>query len=79
MRFSGLSIPNEVSGAGLRASRGWRWWISRRISWLFFVLFRQRRHGRLVLEDVRGIPLVVFPGVFHPVLFLSTSLLLDDI
>ena len=63
----------------MRASRGWRWWISRRILWLFFVLFRQRRYGRLVLEDVRGIPLVVFPGVFHPVLFLSTSLLLDAI
>jgi len=26
---------------------------------------------------VRGVPLVVFPGVFHPSLFLSTSLLLD--
>ena len=63
----------------MRTSRGWRWWISRRLLWLFFVLFRQRRQYRLVLENVRGIPLVVLPGVFHPVLFLSTSLLLDAI
>jgi len=44
---------------------------------LAFVIFRRRRHGRLVLEKARGVPLVVFPGVFHPSLFLSTSLLLD--
>lgn len=46
---------------------------------MLFVLFRRRRHGRLVLEKVRGIPLVVFPEVFHPALFLSTPLLLDAI
>ncbi len=38
---------------------------------------RGRRLDRLVLERVRGVPLVVFPGVFHPILFVSTSLLLD--
>lgn len=77
-RLSCLSLPNEITGSGLRASRGWRRWISQRILWLLFVLFRQRRHGRLILERVRGIPLV-FPGVFHPALFLSTPLLLDSI
>ena len=78
-RLFRLSIPNEFTGAGLRASRGWKWWISRRILWLLFVLFRQRRHGRLSLERVKGIPVVVFPDVFHPTLFLSTLLLLDAI
>ena len=75
--LSCLSVPNEVTGSGLRSSRGWKWWISRRILWLSFVLFRGRRHGRLIFERIRGIPLVVFPGVFHPGLFLSTPLLLD--
>jgi HemK-related putative methylase len=28
-----------------------------------------RRHGRLVLESVHGMPLIVLPGVFNPVLF----------
>ena len=45
--------------------------------WLGFVLFRGRRYGKMVLEEIRGIPTIVFPGVFHPGLFLSTSLLLD--
>lgn len=79
MRPSRLSLPNEVTGSGLRTTRGWKWWISRRILWVLFVLFRGRRHGRLILERVRGIPLVVFPGVFHPALFLSTPPLLDTI
>lgn len=61
------------------AKRGWKWWISRRILWALFVLLRGRRYGRLVFETVRGIPLVVFPGIFHPALFLSTPLLLDAI
>jgi release factor glutamine methyltransferase len=47
--------------------------------WLLFTLFLGRRHGRLVLEKIRGFPLLVFPGVFHPGLFLSTSLLLDAV
>ncbi len=42
-----------------------------------FMLFRGRRHGRLVLESVHDMPLVVLPGVFHPRLFVSTPLLLD--
>jgi len=43
---------------------------------MLFVLFRARRHGRLVLEWIQDVTLVVFPGVFHPGLFLSTPLLL---
>lgn len=72
-----LSLPNEVTGSGLLAKRGWRWWISRKMLWLLFVLFGRRKCDRLILERIRGIPLVVFPGVFHPGLFLSTTLLLD--
>jgi release factor glutamine methyltransferase len=70
-------LPNEVTSAGLVRKRGWRWWFSRRILSVLFVLFRARRHGRLVLEWIQGVPLVVFPEVFHPGLFLSTPLLLD--
>lgn len=76
-RLARLSLPNEVTGSGLLAKRGWKWWLSRRMLWIAFVIFRGRRHDRLVLERVRGVPLVVLPGVFHPNLFLSTSLLLD--
>jgi release factor glutamine methyltransferase len=72
-----VSLPKEVTGSGLRAKRGWRWWISRRILWLLFVLFGRRKCERLVLERIRGIPVVVFPGVFHPGLFFSTTLLFD--
>lgn len=76
-RLTRLSLPNEVTGSGLLARRGWKWWLSRRIQWFALLIFRGRRYRRLVLEKVRGIPLVVFPGVFHPSLFLGTSLLLD--
>ena len=33
----------------------------------------------MIFERIRGIPIVVFPGVFHPGLFLSSPLLLDAI
>ena len=77
LRLSRFSLPNEITGSGMLAKRGWKWWISRRILWALFVLLRGRRYGRLVFETIRGVPLVVFPGVFHPALFLSTPLLLD--
>jgi release factor glutamine methyltransferase len=47
--------------------------------WLLFLLFGRRKCDRVVLERIRGIPIVVFPGVFHPKLFLSTTLLLDSL
>ena len=72
-----LSIPSEITGSGLLRRRGWRWWISRKILWLLFSIIRRQRHGRLTLEKVRGLPVIVIPGVFHPGLFLSTPLLLD--
>lgn len=71
------SLPDEVTGSRQISRRGWKWWILRRLMWLLFLVFRGRRHGRLVLDSVRGVPLVVFPEVFHPGLFLSTPLLLD--
>jgi release factor glutamine methyltransferase len=46
--------------------------------WLLFLLFG-RKCDRVVLERIRGVPIVVFPGVFHPQLFLSTKLLLDSL
>jgi HemK-related putative methylase len=74
-----FSLPDELTGSGLLAKRGWRWWISRRILWLLFLLFGRRKCDRVVLERIRGIPIVVFPGVFHPKLFLSTTLVLDSL
>ena len=71
------ALPDEVTGAGLLRKRGWRWWISRRILSTLFMQSRGRRQGRLALEIVNKIPLVVLPGVFHPGLFVSTKLLLD--
>jgi len=71
------SLPDEVTGSRQISRRGWNWWILRRITWLLFLVFRGRKHGRLVLDRLRGVPLVVFPGVFHPGLFFSTPLLLD--
>jgi len=79
LQLSLFSLPNEITGSGMLAKRGWKWWVSRRILWALFVLLRGRRYGRLVFETVRGIPIIVFPGVFHPTLFLSTPLLLDAI
>lgn len=37
---------------------------------------RRRRLGRLVIEHVQGIPLVVLPEVFNPAVFRSTDVLL---
>ncbi len=72
-----VSLPDEVTGSRRISGRGWNWWILRRITWLLFLVLRGRKHGRLVLDRLRGVPLVVFPGVFHPGLFFSTPLLLD--
>lgn len=55
--------------------------IERRLyqSWLAlrFRLFDRRRHNRLVVEHVGGIPLVVMPGVFNPALFATAELFLS--
>jgi methylase of polypeptide subunit release factors len=42
---------------------------------LRFWLFQRRRHGRLVLEQMRSLDLVVLPSVFNPTLFFSSGLL----
>lgn len=36
-----------------------------------------RRHGRLVLESIDGMPIIVLPGVFNPVLFRSGQFLAE--
>ncbi len=46
------------------AGRLWRRWLVLR-----FELFQRHRHDRLVLEHVGGLPIVVLPQVFNPVLF----------
>lgn len=38
-----LSLPDGLTGSGLLARRGWRWWISRRILWLVLLLFGRRK------------------------------------
>src|SRR5687767_14069106 len=42
---------------------------------LRFLLFDRRRHGHLVVEHLDGVPLVVLPHVFNPVLFKTGELL----
>ena len=42
-----------------------------------FHLVDRRRHGRLVLEDGLGFPLVVLPEVLNPTLFLSSGFAVD--
>lgn len=42
---------------------------------LRFALFQRHRHGRLVLERMAGLNLVVLPEVFNPTLFFSSALL----
>lgn len=46
-----------------------RLWLTLRYRWL------NRRYGRLVLEEIDGVPLVVFPDVFNPVLLRSGEFL----
>jgi release factor glutamine methyltransferase len=48
----------------LRAA-GARYWLTLRYQLL------DRRHGRLTLEKVEGVPLLILPQVFNPVLFRS--------
>jgi HemK-related putative methylase len=44
---------------------GARYWLTLRYQWL------DRRYGRLTLERVEGVPLLILPRVFNPVLFRS--------
>lgn len=58
------------SGATVASRRspvvGWLWRLWLRLQ---FLLFGRRRHNRLVLEHVAGMPLVVLPEVLNPKLF----------
>lgn len=54
----------------------------RRIAAFFLMLRHQvlgRRHGRLVLERADGVPLLVLPTVFNPVLFRTGTFLAETV
>lgn len=54
----------------------------RRIAGFFLMLRHQvlgRRHGRLVLERADGVPLLVLPTVFNPVLFRTGTFLAETV
>jgi len=53
--------------------RFWRWWLRLRHQTL------GRRYRRLVLERVDGVPLVVLPEVFNPVLLRTGAFLARSI
>lgn len=59
---------------------GYGWWGSlMRAAARFWLTVRyqvlDRRQGRIVLENIDGVPLIVLPGVFNPVLFRSGAFL----
>lgn len=54
----------------------------RRIAGFFLMVRHQilgRRHGRLVLEWADGVPILVLPAVFNPVLFRTGSFLAESV
>lgn len=54
----------------------------RRIAGFFLMVRHQilgRRHGRLVLEWADGVPILVLPAVFNPVLFRTGSFLAETV
>ncbi len=59
----------SARGPGSLRRRFWRWWLRLRHQTL------GRRYRRLVLERVDGVPLVVLPEVFNPVLFRTGAFL----
>jgi release factor glutamine methyltransferase len=60
---------NGGAGGGSRLRGLWRVWLRLRHQRL------GRRHRRLVLERIDGVPLVVLPDVFNPVLFRTGAFL----
>ena len=44
---------------------------------LRYLVWQRHRHGRLVLEQGLGMPLVVLPEVFNPALFRTTPFVID--
>ncbi len=49
----------------------------RRYFWLRFLVMGRRRHNRLVIERIRGRPILVLPEVFNPALFWTSELMLS--
>lgn len=52
----------------------WRRWLIWR-----FRLFQQHRHGRLTLEHVGDMPILVLPDVFNPTLFHTSVALIEQL
>jgi len=59
---------------GVLRQRMWRF----AVHWQYR-LFKRRRYGRLVLEDLDGLPLVVLPRVFNPKLLRSGHFLVQQL
>ena len=60
------TVPRRLTGPRAALARAW---LVFRHRWL------GRRYGRLVVETIDGVPLVVLPDVFNPVLFRGGELL----
>lgn len=74
--MSTMLSPEPVLSADALNRRTFRAALAGRIRCLHLPLLRQflkRRVGRLVLERLEGIPLVVLPDVFNPVIFRSSA------
>jgi methylase of polypeptide subunit release factors len=62
-------VKRSARGPGSLRRGFWRWWLRLRHQTL------GRRYRRLVLERVDGVPLLVLPEVFNPVLFRTGAFL----
>jgi SAM-dependent methyltransferase len=63
------AVNRSAPGRGSLRRGFWRWWLRLRHQTL------GRRYRRLVLERVDGVPLLVLPEVFNPVLFRTGAFL----
>lgn len=66
MLTPGFTVHKRLSGPRAALARAW---LVFRHRWL------GRRYGRLVIETIDGVPLVVLPDVFNPLLFRGGALL----
>ncbi len=62
-----------MTGQGLLASA---WRLGQRLR---YRLWLYRRHDRMVLEQLRGRPFLVLPGVFNPTLFFTTAFVVEHL
>lgn len=72
----GLGKTRAIEKQHVRAGLGalWRLWLTWR-----FRLFQRHRHGRLTLEHVGDMPILVLPEVFNPTLFHTSVAFIDQL